>query len=91
MIALPFVTLVRELVLLVDAKGYTPLDAPVLKVCVGNTVEGVEQYLALTPSTKRRSAGDAPQPAYAKDANVAFGVGEWAVDMEGYPLAMIVI
>lgn len=79
----------RELVLLVDAKGYTPLDAPVLKVCVGNSVESVSQFLVSSPSGKQSKAiptdANPQQPPSNKDADLAYGVGEWAVDMEGYP------
>lgn len=76
-IALPFVSLVRELVLLVDAKGYTPQDAPILSVCVGHTIESVELCLA---KDKCATSGSSPQ-----GFDAAHRVGEWAVDMEGYP------
>lgn len=71
-IALPFVTLVRELALLVDAKGYTPLDAPVLSICVAHTLVGVENFL----STEIQSMSQ---------EDSAYSVGEWVVDMEGNP------
>jgi hypothetical protein len=73
------VSLVRELVLLVDAKGYTPQDAPILSVCVGHTLESVEQCLALNNNNDKQAGA----PSLINE--VAYRVGEWAVDMEGYP------
>lgn len=66
----------RELVLLVDAKGYTPQDAPILSVWVGHTLESVDHCLA---HDKQSGAG------------AAHHVGEWAVDIEGYHLSCFVL
>lgn len=92
-ISLPFTTIVHELVLLVDAKGYSVFDAPVLGVCVGNTLESVENFLAtrrrasaLPPLAQPLSSPPTATSGHASESALdAYDVGEWAVDMEGYP------
>ncbi len=90
-ITLPFVTLVRELALLVDARGYSPLDAPTLSVCVGHTLESVETFLA-SGKNSSNPLPDVPArestPEESGDFDKAYSVGEWTVDQEGDPFSM---